>query len=169
MQIPKRRSEMLRRASGKDESNYITAAAYRRIENTVRDLQEQRPRAVEDLSRAREMGDLSENAAYTEAKGRLGRIDGRILGLKERLKRAIIIQPGADSSGRVRIGSTATVTVGGKEKKYEILGSLETDPARGRVSHLSPLGAALLGHGAGESVTVKANGKEIVYRIINVE
>src|ERR1051325_3258836 len=72
MQIPKRRSEMLSRAGrGKDESNYMTAAAVERMKRTILDLEAQRPKAVEDLSRAREMGDLSENAAYTEAKARL--------------------------------------------------------------------------------------------------
>jgi transcription elongation GreA/GreB family factor len=169
MRAPKRKSEMLSRAS-RQVDHYLTPDKMRRLKADVEDLERnQRPKAVEDLTRAREMGDLSENAAYTEAKRHLGRIDGRIFSIKDRLKNAVAIESGADPSGRIRIGSKVTVEVNGKQRVYQILGSQETNPSAGRISYLSPLGAALLRKKAGETAAIKnADGKEVVYRIIDV-
>lgn len=168
MRIPKRRSEEQARAN-KESDAYLTPEAIRKLQNDLRRLEEvARPRAVEDLTRAREMGDLSENAAYSEAKGRLMGMDRRIFEMKEKLKNAVIIERGADD-GRAAIGASVTVSVRGKEKTYEIVGSQETDPGSGRISHRSPLGAALLGKRAGdEAVITNAEGREVVYRIVEV-
>ncbi|MBI4457976.1 transcription elongation factor GreA [Candidatus Uhrbacteria bacterium] len=169
MQVPKRKSEMDRLA-GRQEDHYMTAEKVRRLKADLEDLERvQRPKAVEDLTKAREMGDLSENAAYTEAKARLGRIDGRVLSIKDRLKNAIIIETGADPSGKIRIGSTVVLMINGNRRTYQILGSQETNPAAGRISHLSPLGKALIDRRAGETVTVAANGRDIVYTIVEVK
>lgn len=168
MQIPKRKKEDYRKYGG-DADNYLSPEAIRKLKDDLRRLEDvSRPRAVTDLSRAREMGDLSENAAYSEAKGRLMGIDRRIFEIKEKLKNAVVIERGS-SDGKVAVGATVTVRVNGKEKTYGIVGSAETDPGSGRISHLSPLGAALKGHRAGDEVTVKnALGKEVVYEIIEV-
>ena len=169
MRVPKRRSEQDRLAKRQDD-HYLTPDAIERLTYDLEDLKKtQRPKALEDLTRAREMGDLSENAAYTEAKSRLGRIDGRIFSLQERLKYAVVIESGADSSGNVRIGSKVIVAVNGQEKNYEILGSQETNPGRGRISHLSPVGAALLGHKVGDNVSLEINNKKLVYRIVSIK
>lgn len=168
MQIPKRKKEDYRKYGG-DADNYLSPEAIRKLKDDLRRLEDvSRPRAVTDLSRARDMGDLSENAAYSEAKGRLMGIDRRIFEIKEKLKNAVVIERGSED-GRVSVGATVVVRVNGKEKTYEIVGSSETDPSSGRVSHLSPLGAALKGHVAGDSVTVTAaTGKEATYEIIDV-
>lgn len=142
----------------------------RRLEEEFHEISAfQRPKAVEDLTRAREMGDLSENAAYAEAKSRLGRIDARIFSIKERLKNAVVIETGPDAVGRARVGSKVTVSVGGRERTYEILGSQETDPARGRISHSSPLGSALIGKCAGGSVIVSGPSGDVRYEIIKID
>lgn len=168
MQVPKRRSQE-RRKYGGPADDFLSPAAIRKIEDELRRLANvSRPRALEDLTRAREMGDLSENAAYSEAKGRLMKIDSLIFEMKERLKHAVVIKPGADSEGRARIGSTVIVEINGKKRSYELTGSQETDPTTGRVSHLSPLGAALLGKKAGDVASVKGPSKTVVYRIIEV-
>lgn len=134
-----------------------------RLKGPARDL------ALDDLRRTREMGDLSENAAYTEAKGRVLRINTRILEVEDTLKHAVVITPGADSRGRVKVGSTVTVEMRGKTKTYEITGAAETDPARGRISHLSPLGAALIGRNAGENTTLEIGGKKTEIKVISVQ
>lgn len=168
MQIPKRKSEENRKY-GYNNDNFLSAEAIAELKEDLRRLQEvSRPRAVSDLTRAREMGDLSENAAYSEAKGRLFGIDRRIHEIKERLKVAVVIKKGATADGRVRVGARVTVRVNGKEKAYDITGSLETDPSTGRISHQSPLGQALLGHKAGDTVKITA-AKEVVYEILSVE
>lgn len=169
MQIPTRRSEQNKKAARPSDDRYLTVEKMKRLEDELRDLKErQRPKAVDDLSRAREMGDLSENAAYSEARSRLGRIDNRVLSIQERLKQAVIIESGPDEAGRVRVGSSVIVRVNGRDRTYEILGSQETDPARGRISYLSPLGAALVGKRAGDNVTVSGPGGDVRYDIIDV-
>ncbi len=169
MRIPKRKSEENRKYGGNGD-NFLSAEAVEELKEDLRRLQEvSRPRAVTDLSRARDMGDLSENAAYSEAKGRLFGIDRRCFEIKERLKNAIVIKPGATEDGRVRIGARVVISVNGKEKTYAITGVQETDPSSGRISHRSPLGLALMGHRAGDSVDVtSAAGKQVRYEIVQV-
>lgn len=166
MQVPKRREGKF---TGGPADAYLTRAAIEKLTRERQRLQEQdRPKAVEDLRAAREMGDLSENFAYSEAKARLARIDGRIFGIAERLKFAVTIEEGVGASGRVRIGATAVIETGGKRKEYLILGSQESDPSRGKISYHSPLGAALMGKKAGETATVTANGKTTDYLVVEV-
>jgi transcription elongation GreA/GreB family factor len=125
------------------ETNELTAEAVERLKRTLEKLEhDERPKIVEDLSHAITLGDFSENAEYQDAKARLARIDGRIFGLKERVKNAVIIEQGP-ADGKIRLGSTVTVKTNGKEKTFRILGPQEADPTRGRISHLSPLGSAL--------------------------
>lgn len=166
--MPKRKSEENARAN-KEVDNYLSLAAIKKLKDDLRRLEEvSRPRAVTDLTRAREMGDLSENAAYSEAKGRLMGIDRRIFEIKAKIKDAVVVQRGS-SDGRVSVGAVVTVAVNGKERTYEITGSQETDPGAGRISHRSPLGSALMGRAAGETVSVvNAEGKEVKYGIVSV-
>lgn len=117
----------------------------------------------------REMGDLSENAGYQTAKAQLTRVNFRILEIEEELKHAVVITRGASTGGRVRIGSTVTVRTGNRELTFEILGSREAHPSRGRISHNSPLGSALMDHMVGDRVTVTVNGKTTAYTIVDVQ
>lgn len=110
-------------------------------------------RIGKDVSEAVQKGDLSENAEYQEAKARLSRIDGRIFSLKERIKNAIPIVEG-EATGRVQLGSTVTLRVNERERSYRVVGPSETNPSQGRISHLSPLGVALIDRAVGESVSV---------------
>ncbi len=169
MRIPKRKAEENRKFGGNND-HFLSAEAIAELKEDLRRLQEvSRPRAVADLTRAREMGDLSENAAYSEAKGRLFGIDRRIFEIKEKLKQAVTIRPGTTEDGRVRIGTRVVVSVNGKEKTYDIMGVQETDPSSGKISHQSPLGRALLGRKAGDTVEVtSAAGKPVRYDIVQV-
>jgi len=168
MQVPKRKKEESRKYAGLGDG-FMTREAIRKIEEDIARMERSVPRAAEELARAREMGDLSENAAYSEAKGRLNGLHTRILILKEKLKHAVPIEKGAGADGKVRIGATVIVRVDGKEKTYEIVGSEESAPASGRISHQSPIGKALLGHRAGETVVFKGPAREVSYEIVSVE
>lgn len=147
----------------------MTAEAVTRARRDLERLETvERKQAVEDLSVALQKGDLSENAEYQEAKGRLGRIDGRIFNLKERLKRATVIEQGS-SDGTVRLGSNVMVHVNGQQKTYDIVGPQESNPSRGRISHVSPLGSALIGHTQGDTVTIETPNGPVAYQIIDVK
>lgn len=120
----------------------------------------QRPTAVKEVQRTQEMGDLSENAAYQEAKFRLRRINSKITVIEEKLKVAIPIQ--TNDSDTVQIGSTVVLINNGLERIYQIVGSAETNPAQGRISHSSPLGQALLGHRPQTEITLPSGQKYLL-------
>lgn len=166
MQIPRRKAEE-RRAFVPDDP-YLTPAAIESMrEELDRLLTRARPVAAEEVARTGAMGDLSENAGYQVAKGRLRGINARILVLQDRLKHAIPIS--RQAGGTVGIGSRVTLEVNGAERVYEIVGSQETNPGAGRVSRTSPLGAALLGAAVGDTVAVKTPRGETAYRVIKIE
>jgi transcription elongation factor GreA len=127
-----------------------------------------RPKAAEEVRRLAELGDFSENVEYQLAKGRLRGINNSILTIEHQINNAKII-PSPNTANMVQIGHTVTITTGGKDKKYLILGSSETDPTKGIISHISPLGAALLGKKIGDSIQIKSAEKEINYTIVNIE
>jgi transcription elongation GreA/GreB family factor len=163
MQIPQRRSQINRIRDAESLSRELTPESLERLKRTLNTLEKvERPRIVVDLSHALTLGDFSENAEYQDAKHRLSRIDGRIFGLKERIKQAVIIPTGSDN-GKIRMGSTVTIKMNGKIREYRILGPQEANPLRGNISHQSPLGAALIGHQAGETVEYKNPDGQISY------
>ena len=166
MRLPQRKSQLLKRT---DESAplYLTADGIQRLETELDRLKRiDRPQAVQDFSRFGELGDRSENAEYQEAKFRLTRIDGRIFSLTERLKRAIPITH--TSSNTVKLGSTVVIRRHDKETTYLIVGQQEAHPAKGRLSHLSPLGSALLGRSVGDEVRFETPVETSICRIIQI-
>lgn len=166
MQIPKRKPG---KWATVEPDRYLTAEKLARLQAELAAIEGGELRkAADEVRRTSEMGDRSENAAYTEARARLTRLHNRILSLKERIKSALVIEKGPDPSGRVRLGSTVVVEMNGRSKTYEILGVQETDPSKGRISHLSPLGAALLGKKAGDSARLEIGGRETAVRVIEV-
>jgi transcription elongation factor GreA len=103
-----------------------------------------RQEVVARIKAAREHGDLKENAEYHAAREEQSFLEGRVLALEDRLRRAVVVVDDV-VTGKVRVGSTVTVEIAGDEVTYTIVGSTEADPARGRLSMASPVGAALLG------------------------
>ncbi len=148
---------------------YITPEKIEAMKREIVTRTAERPALALEMQRTAEEGDFSENAGYQAAKAALRRLNSRIDWLNERLRYAIPIESGTDASGNIRIGATVTVEIAGKQMTFEILGSQESSPSRGRISHISPLGAALLGHKAGDVVIAKINDREITYKIISVE
>jgi len=144
----------------------VTENKFQELCDKLKKLQASQPAAAAEVRRTAEMGDLSENAGYQIAKGRLRGINEKILQLQDQINRAKIIQPG--NTGTVNLGATVTVEIAGKQKDFLILGSSETDPARGIISHLSPIGQALLGKRAGETARVKLKDREVAYKIIAI-
>ncbi len=166
MQVPKRKPGKY--APGPADY-HLTPEAIQALKDEMERIETKiRPKAIEELRRTREMGDLSENFAYSAAKAKVGGLEMRVLEIKERLKNAITIRRGAASDGSVRIGASVEVEINGKTKVYDVVGSQETNPGSGAISYLSPLGAALMGHKPGETVSIIANGKEVTYKILGV-
>lgn len=120
--------------------------------------------AIERVARARDFGDLSENAEYHAAKEELAFIEGRIEELEGIVQRAEVVST-KNKTDLVDIGCKVTVTVSGKDHTYEIVGEWEADPLNKKISHTSPLGKALSGKKKGEAVEFEAPAGKVVYRI----
>lgn len=167
MRVPTRRGEKLNPREPVDL--HLTPQAVERMKRELeRLIKVDRPTIIEDVQRTAQMGDFSENFGYQHAKAQLRRTNDRILTLEARIAHAIVIDK-TKNDGVVRIGSTVTVLTSQKAQTFEILGSLESNPFKGKISYRSPLGSALMGGRVGDKVDVEAGGKEIVYEIAAVE
>lgn len=168
MNIPRRRWSQ--RPPPNNDPVYLTPEGVKRLRARLERLKRSLPAIIEEAARTAAYGDRSDSAEYKEAKGILRRTKGQILDIEDQLKRVVEIRSGAYASGTVRLGSTVNVrSSNGKISIYRILGPSETDPAQGRISHTSPLGAALIGHSAGDSIVVQTPGGTQEYLIVAVE
>lgn len=168
MRLPQRTSQQLRDQDTSDDVVYLTPEGAEKLKRELERIEKvDLPAALESMRFALTLGDFSENAEYQEAKPKLARLQGRVLIIKDRLKRAIITQ--ASDGGRVTMGACVTVEVNGKERTYQLVGPHEANPSQGRISHLSPVGAALLNRKVGEIVRVENEGGGTEYRILRIE
>jgi transcription elongation factor GreB len=137
--------------------NYITPAGYRRLEEELTALWKvERPKIVETISWAASNGDRSENGDYIYGKRRLREIDRRIRFLSKRLDIAQIVDNAGKNHDRVLFGATVTVIDrAGQTRTVSIVGKDEFDPARGRVSWVSPIAKSLLRARVGDVVPLK--------------
>lgn len=127
------------------------------------------PAAISRLALARSYGDLSENAEYHSAKEDLDMLNGRIAELEFLVAQAQVVVP-TKSNGLVSLGSQVIVELEGKNGShtFHIVGEWEADPTKKKISEKSPLGQALLGKKAGESVDVDVPAGKVIYRIKEV-
>lgn len=136
-----------------------------RILKTVR-----RKDVAEKIKEARGQGDLSENAEYDAAKEEQAEIEARIVVLEKMLRNAEVIDEEELTKDVISIGSRVTLFDEEFDEKidYTIVGSAEANPTMGKISNESPLGSVLLGHKAGDIVSVDAPDGLIKYEIINI-
>jgi len=154
------------------ESNQLSQEAFDRLQAELDDLSTRgRIEVAEKIERAREMGDLSENGDYHAAKDEQGHMEGRIRQLESLLEHAEIIE--APEPGVVGAGSIVTLVYDGDDddsaERY-LVGHIEED-AGGLdvVSPTAPLGAALIGARAGDTVSFAAPNGDLRVRVIGVE
>lgn len=147
----------------------ITKHKYNELKDKLEKLKyTTRPHAAKEVARLAELGDFSENAEYQLAKGKLRSINNIINKLETHLNIAVIVPDPDEENDTVQIGSFVTVESSGVQKKYQILGSSETNPVTGVISYSSPVGSALIGHHTGDEVKIKIGLKEIIYKIIDI-
>ena len=128
----------------------------------------ERKEVAENLEFAKSLGDLSENAEYHEARDKQADIEDRIANIEEILKTATITTK--HSGGKVQIGSTVVVKKdGGEPVEYTVVGSEEADIVARKISHLSPIGEALVGAGNGDKVEVLTPRGMVKYQVIEVK
>ncbi len=141
-------------------------------ENLKKELEElknqKRPKTVDRLSRARAMGDLSENSEYSAAKEELAFVEGRIQEIEEVLKNAIIVEINSNEQ-IVQIGNTVIVEANNEKKQFQIVGEFEVDPLNNKLSNNSPIGQALIGKKVGDIVEVNIPAGKVFYKIIEIK
>lgn len=153
----------------------LTKDKFDELQKKLNHLKKIRPQAASEVARLAELGDFSENVEYQLAKGRLRGVNNAILKIEYQLNHAEIIKLDKNSNS-VQIGSLVTITnnklldsTKNKPKTFQILGSSETNPQKGIISHLSPIGQALLNHKIGEIVKIQLKNDEIEYKIISIK
>ena len=152
------------------QTTFLTPEGLKKLEEELEYSRTVRRQEVAQRLRAvLEEQDILENAEYEDAKNEQAFVEGRILTLEDILRNVAIIEEGGPTD-RVGIGSRVTVAEeGGEPETYHIVGSVEADPKRGRVSNQSPLGKALLGHRVGDEVIVNVPDGVICFRITAIQ
>ena len=153
------------------EKFYMTQEGYEAAKKQLEYLTKvKRADIVERIQEARSHGDLSENAEYDAARNEQAANEGEIMELDYKLKNAVIIEENEDNS-TVHIASTVTVYDEEleEEETYTIMGTTEADAMKNIISNESPVGAALLHHKKGETVTVKAPDGEYKLKILKIK
>ena len=150
----------------------MTPGGHAALEHELKKRQsEDRPRIIEQIAEARSHGDLSENAEYHAAKEEQSHNEGRIAELEDKLARADVIDISKLSGDTVMFGATVTLIDEDTEKKtvWQLVGEVEADAKKGRISITSPLARALIGKKKGSTVEVVAPGGAKAYEITKVE
>lgn len=150
--------------------NYITPAGHARLKAELKVLVEsERPELIKTVAWAAANGDRSENADYLYGKKRLREIERRIRFLMKRLEAAEVVDSRDQEQERVFFGATVTYCdASGRRHTVSIVGTDEVDPARGRVSWVSPVARALLKAREGDVVTLKTPGGDERLEVLEI-
>jgi len=149
---------------------YLTKAGKDKLQAEYDDLTTNgRKKIAEMIKTAKEYGDLSENSEYADAKDQQVFTEGRISELEHILKNAVIIDESHTNCSLVNVGCKVHVEVNKGEMEFMIVGSAEADPEKGWISNESPIGKALLGKKAGDTIEVEVPAGKIQYKIKKIK
>lgn len=153
-----------------ERREYLTKKKHEELLAELKDLKNvKRKEVAEALDYARDLGDLSENAEYHEARGRQADVEERIAKLEEILKNTIVVEE--KHGDHAVIGSTVVVEKkdGSKKMTLMIVGSAESDLASGKISNRSPIGSAVLGKKKGEFFSFNSPSGKMEYKVVEVK
>lgn len=146
---------------------HLTAGKILELKKKLEAMKKSQPARIAEVKRLALDGDFSENVAYSIAKGRLRGLNQKILDIENHLKSAIVIKP--SNKNIVSIGNIVATKNNNKIKIFTILGSSETDPSQGIISHNSPIGRALINKKVGDIAQVKLKDKIQEYKITKIQ
>jgi transcription elongation factor GreA len=152
------------------QETVLTAEGLKRLTVELEELKSvERKRVADRIREAKQFGEIGENPELEAAKAEQAQIEGRIEMLQYILHNAVIVE-GPHNDGRVSVGACVRLrdAATGEETDYHIVGALEADPAEHRISNQSPLGEALIGHAAGETLEVQTPGGPRSYAIVSI-
>ncbi len=140
------------------------------VDELHRRRHEEREKIKNDIAVARGFGDLSENAEYDEARNEQAKNEARIKELEELIENAVILDESSIDTSVISLGSAVKVLNldVNAEFTYDLVGSNESDPMKGKISDQSPIGAALIGKKAGDEVEVTVPNGTVRLRVLEV-
>lgn len=150
----------------------LTPEGYRRLKEEIDYLStKKRAEVAERIQDARQYGDIAENSEYDDAKNEQALVEQRIAVLEEKLRNAVILDASTVSTDSVGIGTKVTLQdiTSGEVVQYSIVGSAEADPTDHKLSTESPVGRAIMGHKAGEKVTVKVPKGSLQLKVLSID
>jgi len=153
------------------DGSYLTSEGAEELRRELDELVNvKRIELAKKLKAAVAEGDLKENADYHDAKEQQAFLEGRIQYLENILRSSKIIE-NTGKTDEVRLGSVVTIVEEGaqEEEIYSIVGAAEANPREGKISHESPIGAALLGHRKGDKVRAKTPGGDMIFKIKSIK
>jgi len=150
------------------EKILLTPEGLEKIKKEYENLTTTRRKEIaERIQKARELGDLTENAEYDAAREEQATVEGRIAELEELMKRAEVVKNNR-CPVQIDVGCRVRVHLEGRDEEFQIVGAPEADPTAGKISHESPLGQALLGKKVGDKIEVEAPVGKLVYKILDI-
>ncbi len=154
-----------------DNTIVLTKDGLEELQAELKQLQEVKlPESIERVARARDHGDLSENAEYHSARDDKQLIETRIEQILEILEKAQVV---ASTHSHLVVGMGSQVTIVKKDSKKSqivtLVGEFEADPINGKISVASPMGKSLLKKKKGEVVTVEAPAGKLEYTITDIK
>ena len=155
-----------------EKKNILTYEGLKKLEDELQDLKVVRRKEIaEKIKEAREQGDLSENAEYDAAKDEQRDIEARIEVLEKLLKNAEVVVEEEIDLDKISVGCKVKLldVEEDEEMEFKIVGSTEADSLQHKISNESPVGHALLGRKAGETVEVETQAGTIQYKILEIQ
>ena len=152
-----------------EEDQYITQEGLDKLKAELNHLKNVRRHEIADrIERAKELGDLSENAEYAEAKEEQAFNEGKIIEIEEQLKKLVVVEKKGKGDA-VDLGSKVTAICNGKEKVYTLVSFNEVDPENNLISNESPLGQAMIGKRVGDEFSTRVPSGEMKVKILKIE
>ncbi|MDD4290419.1 MAG: transcription elongation factor GreA [Patescibacteria group bacterium] len=151
--------------------SFLTEGGYKKLQEELEYLKKtKRLEVAKRIDKAREFGDLSENAEYQDAKEEQAFIEGRILEIEHLFKTSSIVDTSESSKSTVvKIGSRLSVEFDGNKKEFEIVGATDSDPIQGLISYNSPLGQSLIGKSKGDEFEVEVPKGKVQCKILDIK
>lgn len=146
----------------------LTKEGYENLKKELKKLETtERKKIAKRLKDAIAEGDLSENAAYTDAKETQSRIEGKILEIKQTLSSAVVVKN--IPKDKIGVGVTFKVqTPDGKKRIFKLTGSADSNPSEGKISYDSLLGGAFLNHRVEDVIKIETPVGEMIYKILEI-
>ena len=147
----------------------LTELGHKNLLQEYKNLVEvQRPAIVDQIRKARELGDLSENGMYHAAREKQSFLEGRIREIEDIIKNVDVVKKVGGKNEKIQVGSKVFLETSQKKIEYHIVGGEEVNISENRISHESPLGKALLDRKVGDIVRIETPSGNVKYKVIAI-